>query len=239
MSKSNLFVGCQWLVHGARDSHWDNSEISSCKYVMGNVVSFYSKCAHDCPMLIFCTLLRLHCTETMWPHSIAMGEYVVEGIIVETCAKTLVSTHFSVILQSVECICWIGVHLPLYTSHGFTQYIIIIVLYLVCLLCFYFLDFLVLGAAEETRTVVTWNLWMRCFPACRLAFKRLVTAFAASSIKPALAKLLKKEVTYLGSQKRLSRTSSNSSNRNPVAPIRTAHDAEKASTSVIYIYIIL
>ena len=122
----------------------------------------------------------------------------------ETCAKTLVSTHFSVILQSVECICWIGVHLPLYTLHGFTQYIIIIVLYLVCLLCFYFLDFLVLGAAGETRTVVTWNLWMRCFPACRLAFKRLVTAFAASSIKPALAKLLKKEVTYLGSQKRLS-----------------------------------
>ena len=154
----------------------------------------------------------------------------------ETCAKTLVSTHFSVILQSVECICWIGVHLPLYTLHGFTQYIIIIVLYLVCLLCFYFLDFLVLGAAGETRTVVTWNLWMRCFPACRLAFKRLVTAFAASSIKPALAKLLKKEVTYLGSQKRLSRTFSNSSKRNPVAPIRTAHDAEKASASVIYIY---
>ena len=111
--KLQICLGCQWLVHGARDSHWDNSEISSRKYVMGNVVSFYSKCAHDCPMLIFCTLLRLHYTETMWPHSIAMGEYVVEGIIVETCARTLVSTHFSVILQSVECICCIGVHLPL------------------------------------------------------------------------------------------------------------------------------
>ena len=144
--KLQICLGCQWLVHGARDSHWDNSEISSRKYVMGNVVSFYSKCAHDCPMLIFCTLLRLHYTETMWPHSIAMGEYVVEGIIVETCARTLVSTHFCHFAVS-------RVHLlhrcAFAALHGFTQYIIIIVLYLVCLLCFYFLDFLVLGAAEE------------------------------------------------------------------------------------------
>ena len=89
-------------------------------------------------MLIFCTLLRLHYTETMWPHSIAMGGNMCK----DACQHTLLS-HFAVSRVHLLDRCAFA------ALHGFTQYIIIIVLYLVCLLCFYFLDFLVLGAAEE------------------------------------------------------------------------------------------
>jgi len=42
-------------------------------------------------MLIFCTLLRLHYTETMWPHSIAMGGNMCK----DACQHTLLS-HFAV-----------------------------------------------------------------------------------------------------------------------------------------------